>query len=224
MTENSINDDIPAGFAPSDTTAPAPVTAKDIIAELARMDPAARKELLTVAGIVPTTEMMSPEKIQTIVMTSGAANARAMQLALRKENPTYPERSVFHPSGKFDDDGNALAPKAIFSRETFFNHVRLGGELETEDEINLYNRFTKSTEARDGTWTAVVEMVGGKERLMVEVPTLTNDQRMNLPHDLCLILRELLDGPESVNPAMQERRIKELEDQVRTLVATRAAA
>lgn len=204
-------------MAKTDTTAPPTGTPTlptldptQVLDALKRLDPETVQAALKMAGLVPTTAGLTAEQIQTIAMTSGAANARAMQLALRRENPNYPEQSVFHPRGLFTDDGIAQAPKAKFSRPTFFNGVRLGGELETEEEIELCNRFTETREVVSKGWTATIERVGNKDRLLITVPSRTIDDRMVLPGSFTLILQELLGGSEAVNPLSLQKQIDDL--------------
>lgn len=155
--------------------------------------------------------------LTTLFQQSGAVNARAMKLALRKENDNYPERSVFNPVGRYDDDGNAQIPKVTFRRPTYANGVRLGGELETPEEIELCNRFTETKEIRSKDWKAEVVRVGTEERLYIKFPSKTINDRMNLPHSFTLILHELLGGEDAVNPTTLQRQIAELQEQVREL-------
>lgn len=209
----------PAPTGPVDTNPLAAVTAA-----LKALPAEAVEQLLKEAGLVPTTAGLSAEQMQAIATTSGAANARAMQLALRKENPNYPEKSVFNPRGVFDDDGNALEPKAKFRRPTYFQGVRLGGELETETEIELCNRFTETREIPSKQWKAEVKMHGNEERLYITVPSKTVDDRMNLPHTMELILMELLQGSEAVNPASLQKQIEALQAQVAELQGKDASA
>lgn len=185
-----------------------------------------RRELLSQSGAVPTTQGLTPEIFQTLAASFASVSQGAVRETLRqerKENPSYPERSVFHPPGVFDDFGKALPPKVKLTRETFFNGVRLGGELETADEIELCNRFTDSRTACEGLWTAELEGVGSKKRLVITVPSKTLDERMTLP-PFTHILRELLEGPEAVNPETMHRRIAELEAHVKTLSQRSAVA
>lgn len=217
-----------------DKTEPSPasaLTVEALVEVMKQLQPEQLNELLKRAEVVPTTTGMTPEQIQTVVMTAGAANARAMQLALRRENPNYPERSVFNPKGVFTDDGVQLPPKVKLSRETYYVGVRLGGELETPEEIELFNRFTGDRDARGGKWTARLTNVAGKERLVVDFPHRNTDERMELPSDMKLILRELLLGEAAVNPATmsariatQDTQIKEMQEKIEALMSAKAAA
>ena len=179
----------------------------------------AKRELLSGAGIVPTTMGMTPEHLQVLMGTMTAVSANAQKEAIRsqrKENPSYPERSVFNPDGIFDDNGTALAPKVKFTRPTFFQNVRLGGELETPEEIRLCNLFTESRYSREGTWKAELEGQGINRRLLIEVPSRTTDERMTLP-PFTMILRELLDGKEAVDTESLHRQIETMKAQIEAL-------
>lgn len=207
-------------MAPKDKDENPDVMKSAVLDALKGLQPEELRELLTRAGIVPTTMGMGAEHLQAIMSTMDKVSARSVKDALRserKENPSYPERSVFHPAGKFDDEGNALKPKVTLSRPTFFNGVRLGGELETEEEIELCNRFTDSRTARDGEWTAAIDGVGPSSKLTVTVPSKTVDDRMSLP-PFTHILRELLNGPEAVNPDTMAKQIEALQAQVKSLL------
>lgn len=189
-----------------------------VIDALRSLPPDELGALLKRAGVVPTTSGMGVEHLQAIMSTMDAVSARSVKEALRserKENPNYPEKSVFFPAGKFDDSGRILPAKITLSRTTFFNGVRLGGELETEEEIGLCNRFTESRTAREGEWQAIVE-TGLNARLTITVPSKTVDDRMSLP-PFTHILRELLDGAEAVNPDTMARRIAALEAQMKAM-------
>ena len=199
-----------------------------IIDALMKAPPEQLREILSRAGVTPTTAGMAPADLQTIMATFEAVSSTSVRETLRqerKENPSYPERSVFFPKGKFDDQGNALPPKVQFSMTTVFNKIRLGGELETEEEIGLFNRLAAgdAKTARDGRWSAEVVGTGSRKHLEVNTPSFTVDDRMDLP-PLTFILRELLDGPDVVNPNTMAKRIAELEAQVKQLAGSKAKA
>lgn len=173
---------------------------------------------------VPSLVGISPEQLATILGALGTTSATAMREAIRsqrKENPNYPEKSVFNPRGVFDDDGNALAPRTKLTRETFFVGVRLSEELLTDDEIALCNRFTSDKTAREGLWSATLEQHGSKTRLYISVPSKTVDDRMTLS-PFTHICRELLDGPDAVNPESMQKQIEELTRQVKALELAKA--
>lgn len=179
---------------------------------------------------LPSLHGMTPEMLLTIVQALGKTSAMSVREALRserKENPFYPERSVFNPTGVFDDEGQALPPKVKLARDTFFVGVRLTEELLTPEEIDLCNRFTDDKQSRNGEWTATLEQRGAKIRLMIAVPSKTIDDRMGHP-PFTHILRELLEGEENVRPEKVQAQLaavkSELAEIKAKLAATKAAA
>lgn len=198
---------------------PPTVTAADLLTALKALPPEDLKTLLVQSGAAPTTIGMSPEQLQMIIGTLNPAIAMREAYKLqRKENPNYPEQSVFHPRGKFDHEGIPLKPKATFKRPTFFMDVRLGGELETEDEIELCNRFTQDRLARNGKWKAIIKNKGElNEELHIEIPSKTMDDRMENAYPFAIILRELLEGAAAVNQETLIQRIADLEAKLANL-------
>lgn len=221
-----------ANTAPGDQNmtpgAPAPsVGAADILGALRNASPEDLREILTKAGVVPTTMGMDTSTAHALMQSMQSLQQSSLVTAMRegmkeqakqtrRENPLYPEQSVFHPQGVYDHEGKALALKLKFRRPTFFQGVHLGGELETEEEIELCNRFTETRTAREGTWIAEIEGQGRNERLLIKVPSQNVDDRMVLP-PFPHILRELLDGAEAVNPEAMHKRIQQLEAQIAEL-------
>jgi len=197
---------------------------KAIADALKQMAPEDLRALLAGAGVVPTTMGMTPEHLQVLMGTMTKVSADAQRQALisqRRENPNYPEKSVFFPEGVFENDGTPKRPKQKFTVPTFFQSVRLAGELETEEEIELCNRFTESKTAREGMWTADLIGEGRHRRLAIRIAPEGHKLGINdlavLP-PFTMILRELLDGPAAVNTeslhktiADMQQRIKELE-------------
>lgn len=196
---------------------------KALLAEAIKaMPPEELRALLVQSGAAPTMAGMSPESLQVLMATLGSVSAAAHKEAIRstrKENPNYPERSVFNPRGVFDDLGNALPPKIKLSRTTLFVKVRLNDEVMTTEEIELCNRFTTPKEARDGKWRAeVIRKEGGAEELRIlhDFTVFNADDRNDLP-PFTFILRELLDGADAVNPEMMAKRIADLEAKLKRL-------
>lgn len=192
-----------------------------ILETLKGMAPEELTDLLRSAGAVPTTAGLTVETLQTLVQAFQATSQTAVRETLRQEraeNPNYHERSAFNPPGVFDDRGTPLAPKVKFRRATFFQGVRLAGELETPIEIELCNKFTDDKEAREGRWTARVENKGRpNERLYISIPSKTVDDRMENSLPFSLILRELLDGTDAVNPETLQKQIAAMQAEIAAL-------
>ena len=126
-----------------------------------------------------------------------------------KENVNHPAISAFsYP------EGNLKRPKPSLRRLTFHCRVKQNEDLLTPEEIEAFNAFTVNCTARDGAWTAVIEKNGTTERLLIDHPAKTPDDRMNLPNGLLLILQELREGPESVDIGSMATRIARLEAQL----------
>ena len=156
---------------------------------------------------------LTSEQLRMILDSVGASAVTGMREAqkqARRENPNYPEQSVFHPEGKFDHEGKQLAPKVAFRIPTFFCGVRLRGETETAEEIMLCNKFTEPKTARKGRWTAELKGNEFDRELHIDVPCYTQNDKNDLP-SFALILMELLEGADAVTPASLIKRIEELE-------------
>lgn len=116
------------------------------------------------------------------------------QRVSRPENAQDPGISAFsYP------EGEVARPKPRLLRETFCNHVKQYEDLLTPAEIEAFNAFTRNCSARNGAWTARIDQNGSTERLFIDFPCKTPDDRMNLPNGLTLILAELLGGPAAVD-------------------------
>lgn len=144
------------------------------------------------------------------------------QQSLQEDRRVRPRENVNHPeiSAYSYPEGNRAKPKPKLLRVTYCNKVKQNEDLLTPEEITAFNSFTVNSSARDGAWTAVIEKNGTTERLLIEFPCKTPDDRMNLPNGLLLILSELREGPESVDVGSMAARLARLEAQ---LAATSAA-
>lgn len=197
------------------------------LAELLRnASPEDQKAFALAAGLAPSTMGMTPEHLQVLMGTMTKVSADAQKEALRSqrtENPLYPEKSVFNPRGRYDDNGNPMSAKVTFRIPVIYNGVRLGGELETEEEIDLCNQITESKYAREGTWKAELEGKGINQRLKITVPSLTVDDRMALP-PFTMILRELISGKAAVNTESLHKQIADLQRRLEAVEGKPAGA
>lgn len=171
------------------------------------------------APVAPVMVTMSTEQLQALIgsLPSGGggitpADLKALldsqkeerneQRSVRHSNADHKQISAFsHPLGDLKQ------PKAKLTLETFFNNHREHEDELTPAEIEAFNAITHSCEARGGAWTAVVK----NGRRLINVPSHTMDDRMNLPDGLVLILRELAQGERAVTPADMAIRIADLE-------------
>jgi hypothetical protein len=138
-------------------------------------------------------------------------NAQSTRKALRPEVEHHPDVSAFNPKGERDFPRPRLAHKVLFCG------MELHHEELTVGEIELFNKFTHSCVARNGSWKAdlVTGAKGGKSTLTISIPVATSDDRMDLPNGISLILLELLGGEKAVDPASLAERVAELEKELR---------
>ena len=122
-----------------------------------------------------------------------------------------------------DDKGRDLGhahPKPLLRYETFFCGGRQHEEQLTPLELELFNSFEGSKEARDGKWTADLSRDGSNRRLMISVPARGYDEMIALP-PLTQILAELLYGSDIASPDAALARIAALESRIKELESSR---
>lgn len=187
----------------TDATTPAdPMAAK-----LAELDALIEEQKARMAAQTPAPAAgLTGEDLKAILSATKAEQDQTR--SVRHSNADHTHVSAFsHP------EGDLKAPKATFTRETYFNNHREREDECTPAEIDAFNAITQDCSARQGTWKARLD----RGRLLVEVPSYTMDDRMNLPDGLVLILRELANGTKAVTPADMAVRIAELERQVKSM-------
>lgn len=126
-----------------------------------------------------------------------------------KQNARHPQISAFsYPEG---DDKH---PKGTLDRETYFLNAKQYEDQLTPQEIAGFNALQESRVLRkpDGDWTVEVT----PKRRLVLVPAANLDQLMTLPNGLTLILKELKDGSEAVDPVNMAKEIQELKARLET--------
>ncbi len=135
------------------------------------------------------------------------SNAEGMRKALKPENARHPDVSAFNPQGERDH------PRPKLARKTFWAGTELHEDELTAEEIGLFNSFTHSTEAKNGTWIAELRRTGklGESQLHVSFPCAAMDDRMDLPNGMNIMLRELLGGAQAADPSTLSARVAELE-------------
>lgn len=173
---------------------PAPTT-NDLLADallkaMERMQPA--------SGI-------SPEQLEQVLKSS----AEATRKALKPENAQHPDVSDFNPKGERDH----ARPK--LRRKTYWAGTELEHDELKLDEIELFNSFEHSCEARNGAWRAELKRTAtdGTAELHITFPSKNTDDRMDLP-SMSLMLRELLGGTKAVDADSLAQRVAELEKQL----------
>lgn len=176
-------------------------------------------------AIQPVTVAMTMEQLQALVAAAGGGSKgltsddlkalldsqkaeREETRAVRHSNADHKHISAFsHPLGDLQ------TPKPKLARETYFNNHHESEDELTPAEIEAFNAITHTCEARGGTWTARVK----GNRLLVDVPSHTMDDRMNLPDGLVLILRELAQGERAVTPADMAIQIADLQRRLQAM-------
>lgn len=148
---------------------------------------------------------MKPAEQLAQVLASQTEGQKAIALAARPVSFSNPDHE--HISAFSYPEGDRKRPKPKLARETYFNGHRESAEELMPAEIDAYNAIQHSCEARDGRWTAVIK----GNRLMIDVPTKTPDDRMDLPGGLVLILRELALGRRAADPIEMAARVAALE-------------
>lgn len=171
------------------------------------------KELLAAVRSEPSAFAGDVEKL---LLQVAQTNAAAMQTALIKENPNYPEKSPYtYP------EGERARPKPRLSRKTFFNGARERDDFLTPEEVDLYNAITETRTTRNSLWKAEVKQNGSAQELWVSVPAASVDARMDLPA-LVSILRELATGAPSDEASLM-KELKALREELEALKAAHAA-
>lgn len=152
---------------------------------------------------------LDAEGIKAILAQQTEATKELVQASrtVRHSNPDHEHKSAFsYP------EGNVKRPKPKLTRETYFLNHRESEDDLTPAEILAYNAIEHPCEARDGQWTVKFN----RNRMFIDIPAFTADDRMNLPNGLVLILRELSHGAKAADPSEMLLRIAALEAQLKT--------
>lgn len=196
--------------SPEPAAAPAPIGALTNEQFFAALD-----ALVSKIGMTQANGLTADQIAQVL-----QSNASAVQKAMKPENATAPNVSVYNPTGGEKPTLRCVAPDGSWrSRKTYFVGARMDEDLLTPLEIELFNRFTSSRSTRNGRWTADIKQNGNDQELHVMVPHKEIDDRQNLPNGLTLILRELLDGEEAANPEALIARLEAAEAKLAALSA-----
>jgi len=153
------------------------------------------------------------------------------QRSVRKENPHYEDRGVYHvdltceicKNGELhylpdDPIGREAHPRPTMIYDYEFCHGRVLADWLTIPEIELINQFTADKTARDGQWTATISRNGTKKKLQVEVPYRGLDTRHDLPSQAAILI-ELLYGQTLADPSSALVLIQQLQAKVTELEA-----
>ena len=137
-----------------------------------------------------------------------AAQAEKVRV-VRHSNADHEHKSAFsYPEGDLERPKPRHRTPDGRPREVYFNGAREHEEQLTPEEIDAYNAITESRATRDGRWKAEITQNG--KRLLITVPTLTPDERGDIP-PLILLLRELALGAKAADPSQMAARLAALE-------------
>jgi hypothetical protein len=140
------------------------------------------------------------------------AMVQAQQRTVRQSNAYTPGISPFsYP------EGEEARPKPKLDRDTWWLGTRAEESQLTPDEILAFNSVTTSKVWRgDPKFGAEVT----PKRRFIMLPHQSIDDRMGLPQNVPLAIRELLNGEDAIDPIKMEQEIRALKQQVSSL-ATR---
>jgi|SRR5215831_688479 len=151
--------------------------------------------------------------------------ATTQQRAVRHSNAFHPGISAYsYPEG----DEKRIKPRHVDKtgrpREVFFCGTRQDEEMLTPREIDLYNQITSSKLARNGDWRADVQQLGPSgERLLIQIPVKTINDKARLPQSLEICLLEFIGGRDAVDPMRLTEEVQQQRDTIAALVAQVAA-
>ena len=163
-------------------------------------------------------------------------NAKTLSEQVRRSNTFHPDLSVYtfdprceyctsktkHPDEMYASvdaivPAERLAhPKGALNQSTFFCFQRVTADLLTPIELELYNRFDKDVEARNGAWKAMFKRNGSTRELHIFVPFQSVDEKAALP-DLTVILTELLYGKAVVDPVLALDAMRKMQEKIAEL-------
>jgi hypothetical protein len=108
------------------------------------------------------------------------------------------------PHSPFNPEGLAVRPK--LTRKCYF----AGGEMKpktlTNAEINLLNKITRPGVFNKGKWRVrLQEDSGGTQRMFIDVPTKSIDDRMALPRSITELLNQILAEQAALDAAPAAR-------------------
>lgn len=150
----------------------------------------------------PSVTMTADQFNQLIdaVKSNGSGDQSALLQLVEAQNRTV-RRSNAYTEGKSPfsyPEGEEVHPKPRLDRETWFCATRQDESMLTPDEIIAFNSVTVSKTWRgDPKYGADVS----PKRRFIMLPHISIDERMGLPSSLPMVMRELVEGPDAINPA-----------------------
>jgi|SRR5215831_1578185 len=147
------------------------------------------------------------------------ANAQAR--TVRHSNAFHPGISVFsYPEGDEARPKPFLVDKFGNPRECYFCGTRQERESLTPREIILFNQIIQSKLSRNGAWRADILSLGASgERLLLQIPVKTINDRAAFPPSLEICLLEFIGGRDAVDPTKLTEEVQSLRDTISRLAA-----
>ncbi len=183
-----------------------------------------------------TKETTAPEQQQTALIDAfAAAMAKANQAHDEKHTKAtaadYKQVSPFRPMGFMSPEGANLGFRRSFelngqtNYQAWHNGAKIRLDLLDPSEIAAWNKLADSLKhvgdkrtARDGKWYAIVQPNGD---VLVVTPCQTEDDRasVNAVPNIKILLQELMEGFDAVNPESLQEQLAAMKARVELLEA-----
>ncbi len=159
--------------------------------------PAVAEQETPVAAPVeqPAFQPGAEERFATAIANAVAQATVQVQERINPHEARFPKpHSAFNPEG--------LTVRPALTRKCYF----AGGEMKQKtlknSEILLLNQITKPGAYNGGKWRVIIRTdSGGQDRLFIELPTKSIDDRMALPRSLTEVLNQILSEQAALEAA-----------------------
>lgn len=203
----------------SPTAAPLQALTPEMLSAIAELMKASSDRGSSHELILKAIESMSASSKQMAKEYSRQTRAQNME-ATGLSPFTFDPRCAICKAGGEHEDGKLTHPKPDLKYRTFFCHNRQFHDALTVLEVELFNSFTESKTARNGSWRADLGKDGNVSALAIHVPFVGLDARGELP-SLVQILTELLFGDAVADPLTAAAEIQALHKRIAALEAER---
>lgn len=165
--------------------------------------PTTERMLTALEGIAKGNQRLGEEFARTV----RRSNAQASGVSVFAFDKRCEFCRTKKPHPVIDADGQVVAGAVgslAHPKTKLIHKVFLCGGPQHEDsltplEIELFNQFTRSTSAHDGSWVAMLRRDGTSSVLTIDFPAKTLDHLQDLPRSLAELLGELLFGDEATD-------------------------
>jgi hypothetical protein len=176
--------------------------------------------------VPPVAPTFTPEQFQELLAffaKGGASQTEAMMDLVKAQNDMVAatQRTVRHSNSYTPGispfshpEGEEAHPKGHLDRETWWLGTRVEHTQATPAEIDAFNKVTTNKIWRgDPRYGSQVTPT----RRIINIPHVSMDERMGMPPSIPLVIRELIDGEDAIDPIKMEEKIRLLEKQVTEL-------